>query len=402
MSIDVRAWIDSVTGRGWYWYAKRLSGNDTLLNKSHQAGLYIPRQVAARLFPSLKEGDKNPRVQFGAAIDSHNMEAMPKAIWYNNKLFGGTRNECRITNWGGKGSPILDPDATGSLCVFAFEKEGPKDAAICCVWLCSTIEEEDAIEDRIGVVDPGLGVFYDASGQSPHPIAAAEKKSDCWLQPEEILQDWRLNFPEAASIVALSVERTPALSKRPPDQRLLRRRDCEYAIFRSIEEAVSLPRIKENFATVDLFVDYANKVTNRRKSRAGRSLELHATTIFNEEGLAHSHNQISEGSKRPDFLFPSVEAYHDGSFPADKLRMLAAKTTCKDRWRQILNEASRIPEKFLLTLQEGISPAQFNEMREASVRLVVPKSLHAAYSPKIRPELLTLDAFIRQTKKQCG
>lgn len=43
--------------------------------------------------------------------------------------------------------------------------------------------------------------------------------------------------------------------------------------------------------------------------------------------------------------------------------MLAVKTTCKDRWRQILNEADKIHQVHLFTLQEGVSLAQYREMR---------------------------------------
>ena len=50
--------------------------------------------------------------------------------------------------------------------------------------------------------------------------------------------------------------------------------------------------------------------------------------------------------------------------------MLAAKTTCKDRWRQIINEADRIKLKHLITLQEGVSEAQFREMQEAGVQRI--------------------------------
>jgi EcoRII C terminal len=49
-------------------------------------------------------------------------------------------------------------------------------------------------------------------------------------------------------------------------------------------------------------------------------------------------------------------------------RMLAAKTTCKDRWGQVINEAHQIKEKHLLTLQEGISENQFAEMREEGIQ----------------------------------
>ena len=74
--------------------------------------------------------------------------------------------------------------------------------------------------------------------------------------------------------------------------------------------------------------------------------------------------------------------------------MLAVKTTCKDRWRQILNEASRIKRKHLLTLQEGVSEGQYAEMEEAQVVLVVPGPLHDKYPKSVRSHLLTLQDFV--------
>ena len=69
-------------------------------------------------------------------------------------------------------------------------------------------------------------------------------------------------------------------------------------------------------------------------------------------------------------------------------------TTCKDRWRQILNEASRIETKHLLTLQEGISENQFREMSEAGVQLVVPLPLVGKYPESVQPYLQSLESFI--------
>ena len=74
--------------------------------------------------------------------------------------------------------------------------------------------------------------------------------------------------------------------------------------------------------------------------------------------------------------------------------MLAVKTTCRDRWRQILNEADRIPAKHLLTLQEGISESQFNEMRGAGVQLVIPAALIDKFPKSVQPHLQTLESFI--------
>jgi hypothetical protein len=74
--------------------------------------------------------------------------------------------------------------------------------------------------------------------------------------------------------------------------------------------------------------------------------------------------------------------------------MLAVKTTCRDRWRKILNEADRIPNKHLLTLQEGVSEAQFAEMRRGGVKLVVPKRLMRSFAKSIQPHLQSLEGFI--------
>ena len=59
-----------------------------------------------------------------------------------------------------------------------------------------------------------------------------------------------------------------------------------------------------------------------------------------------------------------------------------------------MNEAERIPQKHLLTLQEGISENQFREMTEARVQLVVPTPLKDSYAKSIQPHLQTLESFI--------
>jgi len=77
---------------------------------------------------------------------------------------------------------------------------------------------------------------------------------------------------------------------------------------------------------------------------------------------------------------------------------LAAKTTCKDRWRQILNEADKIPVKHLFTLQQGISGQQLVEMQKSDVVLVVPESNLDAFPKVHRASILTLKKFIKKVK----
>jgi len=115
-------------------------------------------------------------------------------------------------------------------------------------------------------------------------------------------------------------------------------------------------------------------------------------SLFIENGVPHCAQPKIDG--RPDFIFPSQEAYLDTSFPAEHLTSLALKTTCKDRWRQILCEADRVPRKHLLTLQGGISVSQLKEMRAANVVLVVPKPLQKDYNAKDSGiEILSFEEF---------
>ena len=249
----------------------------------------------------------------------------------------------------------------------------------------------------VGVVDPGAGIVLEpSSGRTDLHLPG--RHHPCDAPVSALPYDWQRTFPDAASVVRKAVELC-SCDRLQPDERLLRRRDCEYRLFRTLEESIVLPRIREGFPTVDEFVSYANGVTNRRKARSGASLELQAATIFDEAGVSYTRGAVSEGHKRPDFLFPNSEAYHDSAFPAEQLRMLAAKTTCKDRWRQILNEADRIPVKHLLTLQEGVSEHQFTEMTQSGVVLVVPSPLHESYPRSIRDRLHDLNEFIAAMTK---
>ena len=396
MLISVSDWIDEVSGSKWTWYVKRLSGNDTLANGSNQAGPYIPRDFLLSIFPSLSGvTSANQDKWFDLAIDSHGDFRSIRAVWYNNRFRGGTRNETRLTNFGGSDSALLDPESTGALTIFAFEQDQSGETVCCRVWICRHETEEDVIEERIGPVEPGSyrvwygsGLFAQTTPSSRHP---------CWLSAEDIPYSWHEAFPTGREIVLKTIQLCK-VSGLDPDARLLKRRTCEFELFKSVEENLELRQIKAGFDGVEEFVAKAQSILQRRKARSGRSLELHAREIFVEEGLSEgvdfSHQPTSELGKKPDFLFPSETLYHDEQFSPDRLRMLAVKTTCKDRWRQILNEADRIPEKHLLTLQEGVSENQFREMQQENVKLVVPSSVISSYAASIQPHLISLESFI--------
>ena len=78
--------------------------------------------------------------------------------------------------------------------------------------------------------------------------------------------------------------------------------------------------------------------------------------------------------------------------------MLGAKSSCKERWAQVLREADRIKAKHLFTLEPGISESQTAEMQRSQLQLVLPRSLHATYSPRQRNWLMDVSGFITEVK----
>ena len=151
---------------------------------------------------------------------------------------------------------------------------------------------------------------------------------------------------------------------------------------------------------VDSFIEVSLSLHNRRKSRAGKGLENHLIALFEALKVRNSFNPVTENRARPDFIFPSIDEYADPRFPSVELTMLGVKTTCKDRWRQILSEAKRIDDKHLLTLESPISPAQTEEMKEHGVQLVIPKPLHKPYRPEQQQWLMSVDDFISTTRER--
>jgi hypothetical protein len=108
----------------------------------------------------------------------------------------------------------------------------------------------------------------------------------------------------------------------------------------------------------------------------------------------------TENRNKPDFLFPGQAEYRDPAFPADRVAMLGAKSSLKDRWRQVLSEAERVDLKHLLTLEPGVSENQTAEMAAKSLQLVLPKALHASYRPHQQAWLLSLGQFLAVIKAQ--
>ena len=152
--------------------------------------------------------------------------------------------------------------------------------------------------------------------------------------------------------------------------------------------------MKGRKADVDEFISFSLSVQNRRKSRVGFALEHHLAALFKSNSLKFERGVKTENNNKPDFLFPGTAEYARSNFPPSKLVMMGSKSTCKDRWRQVLSEAKRIKQKHLFTLEPGISENQTSEMKAKNLQLVLPQSLHQTYKSSQQNWLMNLQEFV--------
>lgn len=366
-------------------FCKFLSANDTGATGGHQSGILVSKAAKDLLFP-------------GTILDGI-LKRDVKIKWQNDFLtessftYYSSKNELRITRFG-RGFPLLKPEKTGALFIFTQQSEEDYSAYI--------IETEDDIEeflDTFGISSTETNCIFESGG-----IQKNQKEID---EIDKYISTLDVDFPEtgemssAAQRISNEVYDHIEYLCTNPDKKIIEWTNMEYTLFRAIEQSRYGQTVKDGFQTVEDFVKMANSVLNRRKSRAGKSLEHHLEAIFDANQILYTAQAITEGNKKPDFIFPSQEAYHDLTFPTENIISLAAKTTCKDRWRQVLNEANRVrdKDKFLCTLQQGISPAQMDEMQDEQVILVVPKPYITCYPKDRQDRIWTVSRFVSYVKE---
>ena len=251
--------------------------------------------------------------------------------------------------------------------------------------------EQDRIEFASRIILESIGIEVEVADES-------------YL--DRMLELFDGGFPNTKLFSAYARSTLPDLSPADdPDAAIIAWIEREEILFRTLEKHLIADRLQKGFnneteGTVDVdgFISFSLSVQNRRKSRAGAGLENHLEEIFNGCGIRYSRSVFTEGRKSPDFLFPGKREYDDSSYNPLNLTMLGVKTTCKDRWRQVLSEAARIQEKHLFTLETAISEHQTDEMKSDRLQLVLPSSLYETYTPSQRSWLKNLSEFIDTVK----
>ena len=298
MSEILNSAINSVRRSKAAW-CRFITGNDTGATGSHQAGFYIPKCASSLLFE--KPG-----------VKGENLEKTVKVKWQDDfttescmKYYGqGTRNEYRITRFG-QGFPFLQDDNVGDLLILAkFTEENYVG------YVLSSDEDIDEFFATFNLAPDQTNQLIDVAGIVKPDVKIAQ-----------LLQEFaaRFNsFPETRTMAAGAREcfnRAYGVAdtalKINPDDILLDWVDTEYRLFRFMEEKIYSDIKTKPFDSIDAFVQMANEVLNRRKSRAGKSLEHHLADIFTKNELVFEEQAVTEDNKKPDFLFPNAECYHN-------------------------------------------------------------------------------------------
>jgi hypothetical protein len=367
-------------------FCRYITGNDTGKTGSHQAGFYIPKEAARILFetPVHKGENRDKMVEIKWQND---FTTQSRFVYYGT----GTRNEFRITRFG-KNFPMLDDEHVGDLLILVqhtvSDYEGyvlSEDEDIDDFLATFNLSPDDTnqlIRKELKVPQNGINdlmdLFISNFKDFPDTVTMADGARDCFNNSNQITKD---------------------MIAQRPDQILLKWVDAEYTLFQKMEDKIYASIIGKAFTSVSVFTETANKILNRRKSRAGKSLEHHLSSVFDACDIIYEEQVVTEENKKPDFIFPNGECYHNFEFPADLLVSLAAKTTCKDRWRQVINEANRIGEKHLFTLQQAISRNQLKEMADENVHLIVPQKYKKNYPEEYRENIWDLETFIAFVKE---
>jgi EcoRII C terminal len=268
--------------------------------------------------------------------------------------------------------------------------------------LAYVLEFEDDIEEiqtTLGVeAFEQWGVFKDgAPQQEENEDACVERRIRLFAAELDRFPD---NAVFSGATREILTECLKGFSKLSPDKALVKAYSVEYEIFQAVERQVCGNLVSGRlFRNIDDFLKVASSIMNRRKSRAGRSLENHVDTLLSVGGVPHQMRPNLGQDGTPDVIIPSAEAYFTHEYPVDRIFVLGLKTTCKDRWRQVTQEGPRVERKHLLTLQQGITQRQLAQMEAANVSLIVPEPLHRYYADDSPVQPLTVSAFIETAKR---
>lgn len=384
---------------------KKLSRNDTSWaaeTGKHQAGFYIPRPIReAKFFPELRAGNpEKPHIftaEVGVLWPQTGETTLSSMRHYSNKgpethftrlpkaLFKGLTPASlllagRFTSpVAGCGWWIVTLDSGGDEAeLLETVLDLPVDfhhALFSPSSLTQTAQTaQDELEElidrfRFAMRNGTLGELVREYATIPDPATIADQARQQWLQAKGLtaFDPWEIEAPGDA-IMEISRELEYQLYRRHE----LRRRAGELLSILSGTEDIAAAVLR-NYPQIDAVFLSASQ---QRKTRAGRSFEHHIAAAL-KAGRIRFVEQAVTGGRRPDFVMPDLKQLHSRKRTKKDALVLAAKTTLRERWKQVSSERLDC-EVFLATVDDRVAANSIQEMADADIRLVVPESLKAS------------------------
>jgi hypothetical protein len=401
---EIQYWID----KSEKLLVKKLSTNDTNWayqrtlgpdNKktTNQAGPYIPREIwESGFFPPLEQDNPEKPHIFTASFPT---------LWPST----GEVKSSRLKHYSNKGSEVhltrvpktefldLTP---ASILLGGILKEPEGDVHHWFIVIDSASEEAETLETifdlqsdfHYGLFDRSA-IFRLIKNDSDRLIEELSKSMregtlSAFIAsvsklppPEQLAAEAQEAYLKNNSLQTLD----PYYIANPGDAIMEISRDIEYRIYKRYElrhRAAEVLRIVttdggdlvtsivRGFPKLDATFLSASQ---HRKSRAGRSFEQHIGRLLTDGKVAFEEQTVT-GGRRPDFVLPSLSELISGNRGFDDAMVLSAKTTLRERWKQVTLEKFKAP-LYLATVDDRVSGEAVDDMGKQGIQLVVPESL---------------------------
>jgi hypothetical protein len=395
--------VEDLATRSSRLFLKKLSRNDTSWADDagkHQAGFYIPAEIReSGFFPPLVATNPDK---------SHIYFAPCVSFWPQT----GETKKSGMRHYSNKGPEthftVIPHELFSGLSPASLLLAGKflapfGEASHWFVVINSTSEDAEIVETTLDLGSDFHFGLFDADTLGTARNLAADEASELIEQLHHALRSGTLDafintvsrIPAPGLIAAEAQQNFIAMTgatsldpyqlDKPGDAIMRISRDIEYDIFKRHElrrrasEIVRLlirdpdmvTSIVRGFPLLDAVFLSASQ---QRKTRAGRSFENHLARTL-KDGRIRFEEQAVLGGRRPDFVLPSKRVVGlRESRPFIEALILSAKTTLRERWKQITHERFNCAI-FLATVDDRVSRPALDEMQAAGIGLVVPESL---------------------------
>lgn len=398
--------IEELAARSSGIFVKKLSRNDTSWADDpgkHQAGFYVPRPVRETgFFPALEANNPDKPHIFHA----HCISFWPQTGEIKRSGMRHFSNKGPETHFTTVPREVFSRLSPASLLVSGKLLEPLSDATHWFVVLDSMSDDAEVLETTLDLpADFHFDLFESSAIATARRLAVDESSQlidelthairngtlESFIRsvsrippPEVIAKEAQNRFLAESKAKSLS----PYELQSPGDAIMRISRDIEYDIFKRYElrrrasEAVGVLMRTPDVVTATvrgfpLLDALFLSASQQRKTRAGRSFENHLATQL-RDGRISFEEQAILGGRRPDFVLPNrhVMSLRENR-PFNDALILSAKTTLRERWKQITHERFNCAI-FLATVDDRVSKQALDEMEEFGIQLVVPESLKSS------------------------